>query len=84
VNLTNEILMILVNRDLFNYFDELERKTYLKSITITLGLSMVVGLTFSLLDQQDLILFDAEIGYLVMIMRSCYWIAMRITIKRYK
>jgi hypothetical protein len=84
VNLANGVLMILANRDLFNHFDELERKIHLESIAITLGLSMIVGLTFSLLDQKDIIPIDAEISYLVMFMGICYLVAMLINTKRYK
>lgn len=84
VNLANGVLMILANRDLFNHFDELEKKIHLEAIAITLGLSMVVGLTFTILDQQDLIPFDANISYLVMFMGICYLVAILINTKRYK
>ncbi|NVJ84677.1 MAG: hypothetical protein HWE09_15210 [Cyclobacteriaceae bacterium] len=84
VNLANGILMILANRDLFNHFDELERKIHLEAMGITLGLTVVVGLTFSLLDQKDLIPFDAEIGYLVMFTGICYLTAVLINTRRFK
>ncbi|MCS5490208.1 hypothetical protein [Algoriphagus limi] len=84
VNLANGILMILANRDLFNHFDELERKIHLESMGITLGLTVVVGLTFSLLDQKDLIPFDAEIGFLVMFTGLCYLAAVLINTHRFK
>ena len=83
VNLANGVLMILANRDLFNHFDELERKIHLEAMGITLGLAVVVGLTFSLLDQKDIIPFDAEIGYLVMFIGITYMIDMVINRKRY-
>ncbi|WP_250161347.1 hypothetical protein [Algoriphagus algorifonticola] len=83
VNLANGVLMILANRDLFNHFDELERKIHLEAMGITLGLAVVVGLTFSLLDQKNIIPFDAEIGYLVMFIGITYMIAMVINRKRY-
>jgi hypothetical protein len=84
INLANGILMILANRDLFNHFDELERKIHLESMAITLGLSVVVGLTFSVLDQQNLIPFDADIGFLVMFMGICYLVSVFINTKRFK
>ncbi|QYH39462.1 hypothetical protein GYM62_11960 [Algoriphagus sp. NBT04N3] len=83
VNLVNGILMILANRDLFNHFDELERKIHLEAMGITLGLAVVVGLTFSLMHQKGIIAFDAEIGYLVMFIGVTYMIAMMINRKRY-
>ncbi len=84
VNLANGILMILANRDLFNHFDELEKKVHLESMAITLGLTVVVGLTFSLLDQKDLIPFDAEIGILVGFIGICYMTTLFINMRRFK
>jgi hypothetical protein len=84
VNLANGILMILANRDLFNHFDELERKIHLESMAISLGLAVVVGLTFSILDQQDLIPFKADIGFLVMFIGITYLTSVYINTHRYK
>lgn len=84
VNLANGILMILANRDLFNHFDELEKKIHLESMAISLGLAVVAGLTFSLLDQQDIIPFDADIGFLVMFIGITYIVSMVINTRRYK
>jgi hypothetical protein len=84
VNLANGIWMILANRDLFNHFDELEKKIHLESMAITLGLAVVVGLTFSILDQQDLIPFKADIGFLVMFIGITYLTSVYINTRRYK
>jgi hypothetical protein len=84
VNLANGIMMILANRDLFNHFDELEKKIHLESMAISLGLAVVVGLAFSLLDQQDLIPFKADIGFLVMFIGITYLVSMAINTRRYK
>lgn len=84
VNLANGILMILANRDLFNHFDELEKKLHLEAMALTLGLTVVVGLTFSLLDQTNLIPFDAEISSLVMFTGVTYLITLFVNTKRFK
>ena len=84
VNLANGILMILANRDLFNHFDELEKKIHLESMAISLGLAVVVGVTFSILDQQDLISFKADIGFLVMFIGITYLVAVLVNSKRFK
>mgnify|MGYP001079560702 CR=1 FL=1 len=84
VNLANGILMILANRDLFNHFDELEKKIHLESMAISLGLAVVAGLTFSLLDQKDIIPFDADIGFLVMFIGITYMASLAINKRRYK
>jgi peptidoglycan/LPS O-acetylase OafA/YrhL len=82
-NLVNGVLMILANRKLFNHYDELERKIHLESLALTLGLTIVVGLTYSLLDQVNLIPFDAEIGILVGFVGLTYMITLLINRKRY-
>lgn len=84
VNFTTGIIMILANRNLFNHFDELERKVHLEAMALTLGLSVVVGLSFSLLDQQNFIPFEAEISYLVMFMGITYLIASVVNSNRFK
>lgn len=55
LNLINGIFMIWVNRKLFNHYDELERKIQLESMGMTLGLSVIVGLTLSLLKKTNLL-----------------------------
>jgi len=82
-NLANGVLMILANRKLFNHYDELERKIHLESLALTLGLTVIVGLTYSLLDQTNLIPFDAEIGILIGFVGLTYMITLLINRKRY-
>ena len=82
-NLVNGVLMILANRKLFNHYDELERKIHLESLALTLGLTVIVGLTYSLLDQVNLIPFDAEKGILVGFVGLTYMITLLINRKRY-
>lgn len=83
VNLGNGILMILANKNLFNSLDELQRKIQLEALGITLGLAVIAGLSFSLLDQTNLIPFDAEIGFLVGFIGITYMVALLINRKRY-
>ncbi len=83
VNFANGILMIIANRRLFNNFDELERKIHLESLALTLGLAVVVGLSYSLLDTTDLIKYDAEISYLVMFIGLTYLIFVAVNTRRY-
>lgn len=83
VNLGNGILMILANKNLFNSLDELQRKIQLEALGITLGLAVIAGLSFSLLDQTNIIPFDAEIGFLVGFIGITYMVALLINRKRY-
>ena len=83
VNFANGILMIIANRNLFNDFDELERKIHLESMALTLGLAVVVGLSYSLLDNTNLINHDAEIGNLVLFIGVMYSICITVNTRRY-
>jgi hypothetical protein len=83
INLLNGVLMISANRKLFNFYDELERKIHLESLALTLGLTVVVGLSYSLLDQTNLISFDAEIGVLVLFVGLTERITFFINRRRY-
>jgi len=82
-NFANGILMIIANRNLFNNFDELERKIHLESLALTLGLSVVVGLSYSLLDTTNLIFFNAEISHLVLFIGVTYLVCVTINTRRY-
>jgi hypothetical protein len=83
VNFANGILMIIANRNLYNNFDELERKIHLESLALTLGLAVVVGLSFSLLDSTKLIAFTAEISHLVLFIGVTYLVCVLVNSKRY-
>ena len=83
INLINGVLMIMANRSLFNHYDELERKIHLESMGLTLGATVIVGLSYSLLDITNLITSDAEISYLIMFMSVTYLITLLINRKRY-
>lgn len=83
VNFANGILMIIANRSFFNNLDELERKIHVESLALTLGLAVVVGLSYSLLDTTNLIPFDAEISNLVMFIGVAYIIILSVNTRRY-
>lgn len=82
-NLANGIMMIIANRRYFNIMDELQRKIHIEALAITLGLTVIAGLSFSLLDQTNLIAFDAEIGFLVGFIGITYMVDLLINRSRY-
>lgn len=83
VNLANGILMIVANRNLFNDFDELERKIHLESLALTLGLAVVAGIFYSLLDTTNLIGHDAQISVLVLFIGVAYLVLVFFNTRRY-
>ena len=76
--------MILMNRKYINDLDEMQRKVSLDAMAIALGVGVVGGLSYSMLDQANVIAFDAEIAHLVMLIGITYMIAIFIGNNRYK
>ncbi len=84
INLAIGIGMILTNRKLIMEGDELEKKIQLESMGLTLGLAVVVGLSYSLLDSTNLISMDAEIGFLVIFIGLTYMTSIAVNNKKYQ
>lgn len=84
VNLLIGIGMIIANMKYLNGLDELQRKISLEAMGITLGVTLVAGLAYSMLDTTNVISNDAEISYLVMVMGLTYITATVINNIKYK
>tara|TARA_R100000935_G_C2723186_1_gene118822 strand:- start:11 stop:424 length:414 start_codon:yes stop_codon:yes gene_type:complete len=76
--------MILANIKHLNSIDELQRKIQLEAMGITLGLAVVAGLAYSLLDKTNLIGYNAEISHLVILIGITYLSGVLIGISRYR
>ncbi|SMD38130.1 hypothetical protein SAMN04488029_3645 [Reichenbachiella faecimaris] len=74
--------MILANKRHLNGLDEMQKKIQLEAMAIALGVGIVSGLSYSLLDQTNVIQMDAEISHLVILIGLTY--AMAIFIGRYR
>jgi len=64
--------MILANKNALKGFDELQQKIQLEAMALSLGVGLVVGLGYSMMDTSNLISFDAEISHLVILMGLTY------------
>ena len=84
INTLVGIGMILMNRKYINDLDEMQRKVSLDAMAIALGVGVVGGLSYSMLDQANVIAFDAEIAHLVMLIGITYMIAIFVGNNRYK
>lgn len=60
------------------------QKVQLEAMGISLGVAVVGGIAFSMLDTTNVIPFDAEIGGLVALIGLTYLISVFVNIKRYK
>ncbi len=84
LNIAVGVGMILANRNYINGGDELERKIQLEAMGLTLGLTLIVGIAYSLLDATNLIPGDAEISFLVIFMGLTYVAAVYFNTKKYR
>ncbi len=60
--------MILANKKYIAELDELQRKVQLNSMGITLGVALIAGVPFSVMDAYHVIPFHADIAYLLILM----------------
>ncbi len=60
------------------------KKNHLESLGLTQGLTVIVGLSYSLLDQKNLISGYAKISVLVLFIGITYLVTMTINNKKYK
>jgi hypothetical protein len=75
--------MIRANIKHLRSLDELQQKIHLEAMGLTLGLVLVFGLSYSLLDTTNLIPFDAEISVVVIFMGLTYLAAVMVNNWRY-
>jgi hypothetical protein len=84
VNFTIGIGMIIANKGFLNKLDELQRKIHLEAMAMALGIAVVAGLSYSMLDVRNIISYDAEISHLVIIIGITYFTGTVIGSLRYK
>src|SRR6056297_746402 len=76
VNFALGVGMILSNIRLFKAQDELMQQIQLKAMSVALGLGVVGGLSYSLLDTTNVIGQDAEVAFLVMGVSVTYLVSL--------
>mgnify|MGYP003631169601 FL=1 len=93
-NITWSIIAIVINTTIgggliwahikhLTALDELQKKIQLDAMGIALGVGIVGGLSYSVMDIANVISGDAEIGFLVMLISVSYMIALLVGKKRY-
>jgi hypothetical protein len=84
VNLGLGLGMILVNIRHLKGLDEMHQKIQLQAMGLALGVGIVAGLSYSLLDITNLIAADAEISHLVILMGLTYGVAVIAGLRKYR
>ncbi|MCW8877445.1 MAG: hypothetical protein OQJ89_13940 [Kangiellaceae bacterium] len=83
INLIFGIGVIIANKNHLAELDELQQKITLNAMAITLGVGLIAGLSYSLLDVTNIVSFDAEISHLVTIMGLTYAISTFVGHRKY-
>ena len=76
--------MIRMFRQYLLGLDELQRKIQLDAMALTLGVGMVVGVSYELLEDIKLITFEPEISHLILLMCLTYCIGIIVGNRRYQ
>ncbi|WP_417681330.1 hypothetical protein [Pseudidiomarina aquimaris] len=84
VNLIFGGLMIEANRRYILALDELQRRIHLQAMGITLGVTVIAGLAYSIADIGNLIATDAEFSHLLILMSLTYLLSLIIANRRYQ
>ncbi|MCH4824443.1 hypothetical protein ML462_14820 [Gramella lutea] len=84
LNLVIGLLMILANKNYVNSLDELQRKIQLEAMGMALGVAVVFGIGYSMLDTTNIITHDAEISHLIILIALTYFAGCVIGSLRYR
>lgn len=75
--------MIMANIRHLRTLDEMLQKVHLEAMGISLGLAVVGGISYSMLDITNVIPFDAEISGVIVLIGLSYLISVLINMRRY-
>ena len=84
INLVIGIVMIVAHKNLFKTYDELQKKIQFEAMAITLGLAVVVGLTYEVSFDFGVIDKEPEFEYLMLFICFSYIASTIISAIRYK
>jgi hypothetical protein len=76
--------MILANKKYVAELDELQQKFYLNALGITVGVALIAGVPFSVMDFYHVISFRAEIWHLLTLMSLTFLVSFVYGMWRYR
>ena len=84
INFSIGIGMIIANKNLFNTYDELQKRIQFEAMAITLGLAVIVGLTYEVSFDFGIIGKEPEFEYLMLFISLSYIIANIVNSRRFR
>ena len=82
LNLIAGLFVIKSNLQYWNSLDEMMQRVHLNAMGIALGLGIVGGLSFSLLETSDIIQTEFDLSFMVILMSLSYLISIMVGMKR--
>ena len=82
LNLLAGLFVIKSNLQYWNSLDEMIQRVHLNAMGIALGLGIVGGLSFSLLETSDIIQTEFDLSFMVILMSLSYLISIIVGMKR--
>ncbi|MEQ9308585.1 MAG: hypothetical protein RLN90_03970 [Balneolaceae bacterium] len=82
LNLLAGLFVIKSNFQHWNSLDEMIQRVHLNAMGIALGLGIVGGLSFSLLETSDIIQTEFDLSFMVIVMSLSYLISILVGMKR--
>ena len=84
INLAIGIGMIIAHKNLFKTYDELQKKIQFEAMALTLGLAVVVGLTYEVSFDFGVIDSEPEFEYLIYFISFSYIASTIINSRKYR
>ena len=84
INLLVGFGMIAANKRHLKGLDEMHQKIQLEAMALSLGVGLVVGLCYSILDTANVIAADAEISHLIILIGLTYGAGVRLGLRKYR
>jgi hypothetical protein len=84
INMTVGAGMILANKRHLQGLDEMHQKIQLEAMALSLGVGLIVGLSYSNLDVTNIISADAEISHVVILMGLTYLAGVIVGNRKYR
>lgn len=84
VHLATGIGMLMSNRRYLLDLDEMQQRILLNAMALTLGVGLIVGLSYELLEDIKLISYEPEISHLILIMVLTYLITTIVGHRKYQ
>lgn len=76
--------MVLATKKYVTELDDLQRKVYLNALGVAVGVGLIVGVPFSVLDAYHLIPFKGNFGHLVILMGLTFLVSFLYGTWRYR